>query len=94
MTCVSTHLQSKNGIKTIKNTRKVMRQIMKRDLVEEEDEPAEKRELTADALVVGEVKKDGHEGEESEEEVGPWVMHTECMVVAGKNEEALVARML
>ena len=41
-----------------------MRQIMKRDLVEEEekseeDEPAEKRELNADALVVTEeVKKD------------------------------------
>ena len=42
---------------------------MKRDLVEEEDEPAEKRELNADALVVGEVKKDGLVEEESEEEV-------------------------
>ena len=54
---------------------------MKRVLVEEEekndeDEPAEKRELNADVLVVGEVKKDGHEGEESEEEVGPW-MHAD-----------------
>jgi len=36
----------------------------------EKYEPAEKRELNADALVVGEVKKDGHEGEESEEEWG------------------------
>jgi len=76
MTCVSTHLQSKNGIKTIKNTRKVMMQIMNWDLVEEkekseEDEPAEKRELNTYALVVTEVKKDGLVEEESEEEVVP-----------------------
>jgi hypothetical protein len=55
-----------------------MRQIMKRDLVEEkekseENEPAEKRELNADALVViEEVKKDVlvEEEKQSEEEVG------------------------
>ena len=63
-----------------------MMEIMKRGLVEEEksekDEPAEKRELNADALVViEEVKKDAlvEEEKQSEEEVG-LLARLQCLI--------------